>query len=153
MGTDNVRQTGIVLPRAVCVTLFRKIGVNIKSEIIFKGQVVLREPVQDKEDSFCVKYSKEKQNCGGKIATFKISKIWKGDKSLKNAKVFSGDACLCLGRYFLVGEEYIVFTNKNHDRSDISAEYFGAHACGGTMSVKDNRALKLQEMLDKEFSD
>jgi hypothetical protein len=97
--------------------------------------------------------------CGGKIATFKISKVWKGG-SQKNLDVFSDDGCLSLGSYFEEGKDYLVYAYpKSSERMwggrDRNYEY-NTDACVRTAPSDDaetQKDIKLLESKQKINSD
>jgi len=87
---------------------------------VFSGKVV--ERVKEKgEPGLCWS---EGEACGTKIATIEIFDSWKGNLPTL-VEVESDDACNCLGTYFNVGDQYVIFANKDMD----STKLIDAGAC------------------------
>jgi hypothetical protein len=114
----------------------RPLEENVKAaDIVFLGKVTAREPVEYKdEDSICWQRSEKMPLCGGKIAAFTVSKWWKGaPPDQTSIRVFSNDACYCLGSVFETGKEYLVFANRTKEGE---ADYAVRTVCDGTTAVE-----------------
>ncbi len=123
-----------------------------QSDLVFTGKVIKRDAFNEDVDSFCWKYSSDNPSCGSKVAVFEINKVWKGDVQKSTVSVYSGDACYCVGSYFNLGEEYIVFANKNSSKLPFSAEYSIGTVCDGTTSMLNHEyANELEQKLDRQL--
>ena len=119
-----------------------------KATVIFSGTVSKRVSV-DGGAAACDKRSAEKPDCGAKVATFKVNKVWKGKPS-RMLKVFSEDACSCLGSYFKIGDEYLVFAvPPTPERPGI---YNANNVCYGTQLISDPAAQEIVERLNAKYS-
>ena len=119
-----------------------------QADVIFQGTVIARESLSNSSNGLCWQRSEGYySDCGPKIATFDVHKIWKGDVD-SSVKVFSEDACYCLGNYFEMDSELIVFA-RQEDVSD--AELLAQDVCHGTSYVNSN-SNELIENLNEVFS-
>lgn len=127
----------LVSPALAMQCMPRPLEENFKAaDIIFVGKVEQRQAVESSEpDGICWKQSEKQPLCGSKVATFAISKLWKGTlPDTHSVKVFSNDGCYCLGSYFETGKEYLVFANHMVDGT---AEYTIRTVCDGTISTEE----------------
>ncbi len=94
--------------------------------------------------------------CGSKIATFKISKVWKGGTK-KNLDVFSGDGCLSLGSIFEEGKDYLVYAypkssermrkGKNRNYEHETGACMRTAPLDSTEAQKDIKQLELKQKM------
>lgn len=117
-----------------------------KARAIFVGEVVARKRIKS-QPGRCWQSSSETSNCGSKVATFKVERIWKGSIS-ENAKVFSEDACYCLGSYFEVGDKYLVFARQH---SGLEADFKTNNICLGTRSLSNSTSQQLIKQLNEAY--
>ncbi len=76
-----------------------------RADFVFKANVIAKVGVISENEVCRVK----RAQCGAKIATLNVSKVWKGELSANQVAVFSEDACNCLGSYFPENTVHIVF--------------------------------------------
>ena len=125
------------------------------ADIIFEGKVIEREPHEiTSRKSIC--WQQESGNnalCGGKLATFEINTLWKGDYTEKTIEVYSEDACYCLGNYFEEDKNYIVFGYKNSSVPDWKTTFSTAGSvCQGTIPLANHTVSKeTRKQLDNKF--
>ena len=104
------------------------------AEVIFQGTIIERKGIAPDGPHVCAAYSEKKPRCGEKVATFQVTKTWRGELARK-VKVHSEDACLCLGSYFEKGKEYIVFAKQ------VDGVLRAANVCEGT-AAKDSKLFQ-----------
>lgn len=123
-----------------------------QADIIFMGKVIKRDSFNEEGRGW--KYSPEQPQCGSKVATFEIYKVWKGDIPDDTTTVYSTDGCYGLGSYFSLSDLYIVFANTNSRELPIDASYGIGTVCDGTTGLlhDDERIIKLQQNLDTLLS-
>jgi hypothetical protein len=110
-----------------------------RADFIFFGTIQRVDPVKGQ-------HIPEKPDCGGKIATFKVEKVWKGMRK-KRVRIYSEDACYSLGQHFKKGEKYIVFARVEPDSKN-AFDFSDASGCNGT-----ERAERADGLLGKALSD
>lgn len=126
-----------------------------EADVIFEGTVIKREPYDTSgNESICWKQdTNSKELCGGKLATFLITQVWKGAEAGNIIQAYSEDACYCLGNYFEKGKKYIVFARKAGGASGKSKGFVTANSvCLGSMPSENNPlADDMRKQLDRTF--
>ncbi len=118
-----------------------------QADVIFKGTVIDREPLSNRSNGLCWEQSEGYySDCGSKIATFDVHQLWKGDVD-SSVKVFSEDACYCLGNYFKMGSELIVFARLEDVHN---ADLIAQDVCHGTSMINSDSS-ELIENLNEAF--
>lgn len=102
-----------------------------KADIIFLGKVIERTSLEER-GPYGEKYSPDEPECGSKIASFDVYKVWKGDLE-KLTTVYSKGACFNVGSYFKLNHLYFVFANKSNKKVD--ADYMIGDVCDGTKNL------------------
>lgn len=121
------------------------------ADVIFLGKITKRDSFNDGEKGICSEYSAKEPSCGSKVATFKVSKVWKGVIWDGSTTVYATDGCYCLGSYFEKGGQYIVFANKNSKMHSVRAEYDMGTVCDGTKGTPNAEESELKKKLDTHF--
>ncbi len=112
------------------------------ADFVFMGTVVQREKIQDNGNGIC--WNKG-ELCGPKVATLAVEEIWKGNMALKDVRVYSEDACYCVGTYYELDQRYIVYGNA------VDSENFEIHGMGACYSeiFDDKYSKKTIKKLNK----
>ena len=118
-----------------------------QADVIFQGTVIAREALSNSSNGLCWEQSEGYySDCGPKIATFDVHQLWKGDVD-SSVTVFSEDACYCLGNYFTMDSELIVFARLE----DIhNADLIAQDVCHGTSNINSEES-ELIENLNEAF--
>jgi hypothetical protein len=88
-----------------------------QAEAVFSGRVqsVRFVPRAIIGQSMCWEHRPEAPECGAKVATVAVHRIWKGELR-REVSVYSEDACYCLGAYFRAGEEMLFVVRRYYGR-------------------------------------
>mgnify|MGYP003671939404 CR=1 FL=1 len=114
-----------------------------KADVIFEARVISREFIDGPLNSICWT-KRQGEECGSKVVTLETGNTYKGALN-KQVKVYSIDACYCLGKYFPLNESYLVFAKKS-DSSQY--EYKDLGACA-TESLSQAAQSEVLEILSK----
>lgn len=114
------------------------------AEYVFEGVVNKRTPVKSSIDT-CGVGLNNNPLCGPKIAEIQIIKVWKG-KLNESPKLYSGDACLCLGSYLDLGQKYIVFAASTPSDKEYDLIAFD---CGGARGSSKDLSEYLSSIRDQ----
>ena len=98
-------------------------------EVAFVGKAISVEPSGYAPSEICWKADTGRPQCGGKIATFEVTRSIKGGAS-GQVRVLAEDGCYCLGPYFKEGGEYLVVGLKNP--TPFPADVLAKNVCWGT---------------------
>jgi len=111
-------------------------------DIAFVGKLLAVTPSDYSPAPYCWKaknFTARRGDCGGKIATFEIIKVLKGDLP-KQARVLAEDGCYCLGAYFAQDGEYLIVGTKNP--TTFPADILAKSVCYGTGMHPDNKRAR-----------
>ena len=118
-----------------------------QADVIFIGKVIEKQRILTEEEKASAHFPLD---CGGKTASFDVYKVWKGEVK-KGVTVYSKDACLDTGSYFMTDNLYVVFANT-HPKVQFADFHIG-DLCDGTTNVFSDKKMTLEliKNLDERF--
>jgi hypothetical protein len=111
----------------------------IKSaEIALIGEIVAIENSVYQPHAFCWRQSGKKSNCGGRLATVKVSEWLRGSGG-ETITILKEDGCYCLGGYWKPGEQYLFVAKNNQLPSRLRGDLIAQNVCSGTGLLDSER--------------
>jgi hypothetical protein len=118
--------------------------VAAEAEFAFVGRAISVVASDYSPNDICWKAETREAQCGGKIATFDVTRSIKGTAS-GQVRVLAEDGCYCLGAYFTKGGEYLVVGSKNP--TPFPADVLAKNVCWGTGPVQGELSQKIIDRL------
>jgi hypothetical protein len=125
-----------------------------RADAIFSGRVqfVRFVPRAIVGQSMCWEHRQEAPDCGAKVATIAVQRIWKGELR-REVLVYSEDACYCLGTYFREGDEILFVVRRYHGRNHgFERIDYRTAFCRRTIPLDEARQTGLIDTLESRFA-